>query len=337
MGKRLGGNAIRYENPPSISYSAACVGRKEGDGPLKDYYDEVCQDTKQGEKTWEKAESHFQKHTIDTLLKKANASPKDIQFLFGGDLLNQCISTAYGVRDFNIPFYGLYGACSTMAEGMVLSAMMVDGDFADKCIAITSSHYCSAERQYRFPLVYGGQRTPTAQWTVTGSGAMLIEKEGNGPYIVGSYTGKIVDMGITDANNMGAAMAPAAIDTISGYLKDTNTKPSDYDLIVTGDLGQVGFDVVNELMAKDGLDLQGRYNDCGLLVYDRERQDVHAGGSGCGCSAVVMCSYVMNQMRAGKLKNVLFIGTGALMSTVAVQQGQSVMGIGHLVHISTSK
>lgn len=335
--KKMGQFSVRYETPPSVSFSAAAVGPKEGEGPLKDTFDLVSQDEKFGQKTWEKAESDMQRRSLEALFQKSGLKAEQIDCLFGGDLLNQCIATAYGVVKTQIPFVGLYGACSTMAESMLLSAHFIDGGFVNRCIAMASSHFCSAERQYRFPLYYGGQRPPTAQWTATGAGTMLIEREGLGPYIVGGCFGRIVDMGICDANNMGAAMAPAAIDTIERYLLDSELKPDDFDLIVTGDLGQVGYDVVRELMPKYGWDITKCYDDCGMLLYDRKTQDVHAGGSGCGCSAIVMSGDILTKLRDGVYQDVLFVGTGALMSPMAVQQGESVMGIAHAVHLCHQK
>lgn len=335
--KTIGKGTILFNTPPSILNSAASVSKKEGEGPLGCHFDQIFDDAFLGEKSWEKAESRLQKETVNKLLEKAGISSTQIEYLFAGDLLNQCIGTNYGLREFDIPFLGIYGACSTMAEGLILSSIFVESGAASNVIAVTSSHFCSAERQFRFPLEYGGQRTPTAQWTVTGSGAALVGKQEITPYVRAATVGKIEDMGIKDANNMGAAMAPAACGTIKQYFEDTLTNPSNYDLILTGDLGQVGSDLLHTLMKSEGYDLGKKHNDCGLMIYDLEKQDVHAGGSGCGCSASVLCGYILPAMRRKDLNDVLFVATGALMSTTSVQQGESIPGIAHLVHLSTKK
>jgi len=334
--KKKGKQTVALANPPSIAGHANVVGKKEGDGPLKSSFDHIEQDDTFGEKSWEKAESAMQKMALAAALDKAKQSASTMDYIFAGDLLNQCIGTSFAVRGQDIPFYGLYGACSTMAESLSLAAMMLDGGFGEWAAAVTSSHFCSAERQYRTPLEYGGQRTPTAQWTVTGSGAVILAREGQGPYVTHVTTGKIVDKGIKDANNMGAAMAPAAYATIKAHLEDLNRKPSYYDLIVTGDLGALGKEIVLDLFHKDGIDL-ANYDDCGVMIYDLEQQDVHCGGSGCGCSAVVLTGYLLNGMRTGKWKNILFCGTGALLSPTSSQQGESIPSICHAVAISTMK
>lgn len=337
MAKRLSQSTVLLENKPRIFEFAAVCGKKESEGPLGSQFDKAYDDNTFGEETWEKAESRLQTITCETVFEKSKLNHSDIDVMFAGDLLNQCVGSAYGLRDLNIPFYGLYGACSTMAESLSLSALFIEGGLASKTLAVTSSHFCSSERQFRFPLEYGGQRTPTSQWTATASGAIILSKDNGNPYINAICTGKIKDLGITDANNMGAAMAPAAADTIKTYLTDTNTSPSDYDMIFTGDLGLVGTELLYELLSKDNIDLSGRHNDCGLILFDREAQDVHAGASGCGCSAGVLCSHILPSMRKGKLNNILFVATGALMSPTSVQQGQSIPGIAHLVHIKTEK
>ncbi len=337
MPKRLSQSTVLLNSKPKILEFAAVGGKKEGEGPLGEQFDKIFTDNTLGENTWEKAESRLQTEACQTVFTKAGLSSPDIDVMFAGDLLNQCSGSAYGLRDIQIPFYGLYGACSTMAEGLSIAALFIDSGIARKTLSVTSSHFCSSERQFRFPLEYGGQRTPTAQWTATASGAIILSNECGEPHIEAVCTGKIKDLGITDANNMGAAMAPAAADTIKTYLSDTSTSPDDYDMIFTGDLGLVGTELLYELLQKDGIDLSGHHNDCGLMLFDRETQDVHAGGSGCGCSAGVLCSHILPEMRAGKLKNVLFVATGALMSTTSVQQGQSIPGIAHLAHIKTEK
>ena len=334
--KKLGRQTVAFATPPSIAGHANVVGKKEGDGPLAGSFDHIEQDDTFGEKSWEKAESAMQKLALAAALDKAKQPASAMDYIFAGDLLNQCIGSGFAVRGQDIPFYGLYGACSTMAESLSLAAMMLDGGFGEWAAAVTSSHFCSAERQYRTPLEYGGQRTPTAQWTVTGSGAVILAREGQGPYVTHVTTGKIVDKGIKDANNMGAAMAPAAYATIKAHLEDTKRKPSCYDLIVTGDLGRLGSEIVKDFFHRDGIELQN-FADCGLLIYDLEKQDVHCGGSGCGCSAVVLTGLLLNGMREGRWKNILFCGTGALLSPTSTQQGESIPSICHAVAISTRK
>ncbi len=335
--KRIGTQTVRLDRPPSISGSASVVGQKEGQGPLKSSFDYIGSDSYFGEKSWEKAESTMQSQAFSIACGKASLAPSDIQYIFAGDLLNQCVASAFAMRDSSIPFFGLYGACSTMAEGLSLAALLIDGGFADTAAAMTSSHFCSAERQFRFPLEYGGQRTPTAQWTATAAGCAVLTALGDGPYVTHVTTGHIVDAGITDANNMGAAMAPAAYETLRQHFDDTGRGPDFYDLIVTGDLGLIGHRVVTDFFARDGIDLSGVYNDCGLMLFARREQDVHAGGSGCGCSASVLCGHILAEMRAGRLKNVLFAATGALMSPVSSGQGESIPGICHAVAISAAK
>lgn len=330
---RIGRYTIAYSNQPVVAGFGSVAGKKESEGPLKEYFHKIEYDTKLGCDTWEQAESMLQKEAIQIALKKAQISGELIQLAFGGDLLNQCISTGYSIRGFNIPFLGQYGACSTMVQSLILAGLMVDGGYCKNSLAVTSSHFCSAERQFRFPLEYGGQRTPTAQWTVTGSGAIVVSRYGNGPRLKHCTIGKVVDMGVTDINNMGAAMAPAACDTIKSFLIDTKTKPSDYDLILTGDLGRTGSQLLLELLQKENIDISRLHNDCGMMIYDIEKQDVHAGGSGCGCCGSVLCGYVLENMCKGKLKNILVAATGALMSPTANQQGESTPGIAHLIHL----
>ncbi len=330
---RIGRYTIAYSNQPVVAGFGSVAGKKESEGPLKEYFHKIEYDTKLGCDTWEQAESMLQKEAIQIALEKAQISGELIQLAFGGDLLNQCISTGYSIRGFNIPFLGQYGACSTMVQSLILAGLMVDGGYCKNSLAVTSSHFCSAERQFRFPLEYGGQRTPTAQWTVTGSGAIVVSQYGNGPKLRHCTIGKVVDMGVTDINNMGAAMAPAACDTIKSFLTDTKTKPSDYDLILTGDLGKTGSQLLLELLQKENIDISRQHNDCGMMIYDIEKQDVHAGGSGCGCCGSVLCGYILENMCKGKLKNILVAATGALMSPTANQQGESTPGIAHLIHL----
>ena len=330
---RHGRQSFTLPQMPVITAWASVAGKKESEGPLAHCFDVTSKDTHFGQKTWEQAEKQLQKITLDTLLKKTGLARQELGMVFSGDLLNQCIGSSFTLRNTGIPHLGLYGACSTMADSLLLASMAVGGGFSDRVVAMTSSHFASSERQYRFPLGYGGQRTPTAQWTVTGSGAALLCAEGNGPRIESCTVGAVTDLGIKDANNMGAAMAPAAYATIRAHLDDMGAAPEDFDRIVTGDLGQVGKDALLELAKKDGISLGGRLEDCGTLVFDREKQDVHAGGSGCGCSAVTLCGYYLDQLNKGKLKRILFCGTGALLSPTSTQQGLPIPGVCHAVCI----
>lgn len=336
MAKRIGKYTIQMENMPSIEGYASVCGKKEAEGPLGKFFDQTFDDTTLGESSWEKAESKLQSKAVNLAIEKSNINSKDINFIFAGDLLNQCISSTFGLRNLNIPFLGQYGACSTMAQTLALASIMVDTGVANNCIAVTSSHFCSAERQFRFPLEYGGQRTPTAQWTVTGSGAIVVGSHGQNPKISSVTIGRITDLGIKDANNMGAAMAPAAAATLEDFFCDTATKPDDYDLILTGDLGEVGSKLMKELLERDGIHIKNNHKDCGLLIYDQKAQDVHAGGSGCGCSATVLCSIILNKLKNNELKNILFMATGALMSPTSTQQGESIPSVAHLINIKSS-
>lgn len=335
MPERKGQYTITLSNRPTILGYAAVVGKKEGEGPLGRYFDYIFEDTTLGEKTWEKAESAMQREVFTRALDKAGMSPSQLQYIFAGDLLNQCIASTFGLREYNVPLLGQFGACSTMAQTLSMAAVFVDSGAADVCSAVTSSHFCSAERQFRFPLEYGGQRPPTAQWTATGAGSVVVGMGGKGVRIAEICSGRVTDFGITDANNMGAAMAPAAADTLYNFFQDTATGPDDYDLIVTGDLAAVGSELLIELLDRKGVHLGKNYTDCGLLIYDRNKQDVHAGGSGCGCSASVLCSYLLGKMERRELNNLLFVATGALMSPTSSQQGESIPGIAHLVHLVT--
>ena len=337
MPQRTGRYTISMENDIFIEESAGIAGSKEREGPLGEYFDISFNDDKLGQESWEKAESSLQTIAVNTVLKKAELLPDDIDIIFAGDLLNQCISSTFGLKELNIPFMGQYGACSTMAQTLALGSIFTDSNAANRAVAVTSSHFCSAERQFRLPLEYGGQRTPSAQWTVTGAGAALISKKPSAAKIKHVTIGRIKDLDIKDANNMGAAMAPAAAETIMSFLSDTNTKVSDIDLILTGDLGKVGSALLRELMQREGIDISSIHNDCGMLIFDTVKQDVHSGGSGCGCSASVFCSYIMKNIKVGKLHNVLFTATGALMSPTSSQQGESIPGIAHLIHICGDK
>ncbi|MCM1054499.1 MAG: stage V sporulation protein AD [Bacteroides sp.] len=335
MSNLIKDGTVNLSTAPSIASYAAAVGKKEGEGPLASCFDYIAEDVTLGENSWEKSESKLQQYAFTNALSKGNFSESDMDFLFAGDLLNQCVASAYGARDTSIPFFGLFGACSTMAESLSLASIFVDSGTAVNAAAVTSSHFCSAERQFRLPVNYGGQRTPTAQWTATAAGCAIVSPHGAPPYVKAVTVGKIKDMGVTDANNMGAAMATAAYDTISRHLSNTNQSIDAFDLILTGDLGQVGSDILIELFQKDNVDISGKHNDCGLMLYDLKGQDVHAGGSGCGCSASVLCGHILPEIAKGNIKNVLFAATGALMSPTIVQQGESIPGISHAVHISS--
>ncbi len=333
MNEHIGKQTVKFGTPPVIINTASIVGKKEGEGPLNDYFDNVLDDDKWGEESWEKAESKLQKETTLTALKKAGLSLADIDYALAGDLLNQCVGAHYGMRDLDIPFLGLYGACSTMMESISIGAMIVSGNCAKNVVCVTSSHFCASEKQFRLPLEYGGQRTPSAQWTVTGAGCAVLSASGDGPKITHITSGKIVDMGISDLNNMGAAMAPAAVDTLLNHFKDTGRRPNDYDLILTGDLGVVGSDILVELMADEGYDISEVHNDCGKMIFDIENQDVHAGGSGCGCCGSVFCGYVYNELKKKSFERVLVIATGALMNPQVVNSGETIPSIAHAVAI----
>ncbi len=331
--RKIGNRLIVFENKPSIISSAGVVGPKEAEGPLKEDFDKCFEDSLMGQDSWEKAESILQKTAVEIALKKANLKSKDIDVIFAGDLLNQCIASSFGLMGFERSFVGVYGACSTMALSLINAGVYVDSGAANKAVAVTSSHFCAAERQYRFPLEYGGVRPPTSQWTVTGSGSVIVGRDNSKIYLKNFLLGKMVDCGIKDANNMGAAMAPAAADTIQSYLKDTNTSPDDYDMIYTGDLGSIGTELLYELLEMKGIDLRGKHKDCGNMIFDALSQDVHAGGSGCGCSASVLTTHIMKRLKNGQLNNILFCATGALMSPTSTQQGQSIPCIAHIINI----
>ena len=335
--KRLGRQTVRLTSQPAIAAAASVGGKKEGEGPLRKYFDHLSGDSRFGAKSWEKAESAMLRLCYATACDKAKTPPSDVEYVFSGDLLNQCAGSAYAMRDCGAPYFGLYGACSTMAESLSLAAMAIDGGFCRTAAAATSSHFCSAERQYRYPLQYGSIRPPTAQRTVTGAGAVILKDQGAGPFITHITTGVIADAGVTDMNNMGAAMAPAAYDTLSAHFQDTGRTPEYYDAIVTGDLGAVGSDILRELFALDGIDLGVRYMDCGMLIYYIRGQDAHAGGSGCGCSASVLCGHLLHGMAVGTWKKLLFAATGAMMSPTTNQQGESIPGICHAVALENER
>lgn len=331
--QKCGKHSFILEKPPVITAWASVAGKKESEGPLANTFDITKSDSYFGQKTWEQAEKRMQQIALEQLSKKTGIPKRDFGLVFSGDLLNQCIGSSFTLRNMGIPHIGLYGACSTMSESLLLASMVVGGGFFDRVVAMTSSHFASSERQYRFPLGYGGQRPPTAQWTVTGSGAALVCASGKGPKITACTIGTVTDLGIKDANNMGPAMAPAALATIRTHFEDLKTSPEDFDLIVTGDLGQLGKEALFTLAQKEGIPLGGKLMDCGTQVFDLLKQDVHCGGSGCGCSAIVLCGHLLNQLNAGKLKRILFCGTGALLSPVSTQQGLPIPGVCHAVSI----
>ncbi len=331
--RRVGRGCLAFERPPALLGRAAVGGKREAQGPLGADFDKTFGDTSLGMDTWEQAEAQLQKEAVALALARAGLGPEDLDLIFAGDLLNQCISSTFGVMGYQVPFLGQYGACSTMAQALLLAALAVESGAARQAAAVTSSHFCSAERQFRLPLEYGGQRSPTAQWTATAAGCAVVGLSGR-VKVRGGLVGKIVDLGVKDPANMGAAMAPAAADSIARYLRDTGTAPGDYDGIFTGDLGAVGTALLYQLLAEEGVHLQRVHDDCGLLLYDRQRQDVHAGGSGCGCSAAVLCGHLLKRMEQGELEDILFCATGALMSPTSQQQGQSIPGVCHVVHLT---
>ena len=330
--QKLGKQTIKFDNPPTILDCASIVGPKEAQGPLAEYFDQTLEDEFWGEKTWEKAESKIIKETVNTVISKSGVPSDQIDLMIAGDLLNQCISSSFGLREANIPFLGVFGACSTFVESMCIGSICVES-FAKNVLCATSSHFCSAEKQFRFPLELGNQRTPTAQWTVTGSGAAIITQSGMGPYITHITPGKIIDMGIKDANNMGAAMAPAFCETLITHFLDTGRSPNYYDAIISGDLGHVGKEIAIDIAKARGYNIKPNYNDCGVLIFDKEKQDTHSGGSGCGCCGSVFSGYFFKQLKANKLKKVLLIATGALMNSTSSQQGESIPGIAHAISI----
>ncbi|HJJ15779.1 MAG TPA: stage V sporulation protein AD [Clostridiaceae bacterium] len=330
--QKLGKQTIKFDNPPTILDCASIVGPKEAQGPLAEYFDQTLEDEFWGEKTWEKAESKIIKETVNTVISKSGVPSDQIDLMIAGDLLNQCISSSFGLREANIPFLGVFGACSTFVESMCIGSICVES-FAKNVLCATSSHFCSAEKQFRFPLELGNQRTPTAQWTVTGSGAAIITQSGMGPYITHITPGKIIDMGIKDANNMGAAMAPAFCETLITHFLDTGRSPNYYDAIISGDLGHVGKEIAIDIAKARGYNIKPNYNDCGVLIFDKEKQDTHSGGSGCGCCGSVFSGYFFKQLKAKKLKKVLLIATGALMNSTSSQQGESIPGIAHAISI----
>ena len=330
------GDTLLFPTPPVVAAHAAIGGKKEGEGPLAACFDELSADNFFGQSNWEAAEKEMALRAARLCLKKAETTPDNVSLALAGDLQAQCTASSYALRELGIPFAGLFGACSTMAEALGLGAALCSAGMADGLLAMTSSHFCAAERQFRTPLSYGAVRTPTAQWTATAAGCCILGAQAEGPYITHVTRGRIVDLGVTDMTNMGAAMAPAAFDTLQAVFRDTGTVPGDYDLILTGDLGDVGSRIVLELFAREGVTLEN-YTDCGLVLYDRKRQDMHAGGSGCGCSAAVLCGYLLPEMRRGRWRRVLFAPTGALLSPTSSFQGESIPGICHAVVLDRTK
>lgn len=333
MSKRVGAQTVKIYSKPRIIAATSIVGPKEGKGPLKDYFDKIISNDLNGKESFEKSESSMLFEAIKQSIEKAGLTQNDINYIFSGDLLNQLTSSNYAARDMDIPFFGLYGACSTFSESLSLSSMIMDGDFANYAIAATSSHFGAAERQFRFPLEFGSQRPPTAQWTVTGAGAVVLGKNGDFPYVTYVTTGKVKDFGIKDGNNMGAAMAPAAADSIKQHFIDTGRNPDYYDIIATGDLGKIGKNITVELLKEYGYDLSKNYIDCGDEIFDNSVQNTGSGGSGCGCSAVTFCGYIYKSFMKKKIKKVLIVSTGALMSPTSSFQGETIPGIAHAVSV----
>ncbi len=333
MGK-LGKSTLTFENPVYIRSGAAVVGPMEGEGPLKEYFDEIKSDLLCGETTWEKTEAKFQGEAIHLATKKAGITPNLLDVVIGGDLLNQLIATNFMAKETKIPYLGLYNACATMAESLLIASTLISGGFAVNCAAIASSHNSTSERQYRFPTELGVQRPQTAQWTVTGAGAICLSSLGNGPRITKATIGRVIDFGIKNSNEMGSAMAPAAFDTLETHLKDTKQTENDYDLILTGDLASQGHRLFKELCKKKGMAAGQNFQDSGILIYDK-KQDVHSGGSGAGCSATVWSSYLLRELSQGTYKKVLLIGTGALLSPISVQQGSTIPSIAHAVVVES--
>lgn len=336
MGEMIGKQSIQFPKPPYLLASSSIVGQKEKEGPLGKLFDEVIEDPMAGEDNWEKGESEFMKRAIESAIQKSKITKDEVRYLFAGDLLGQLIATSFGVKDFQIPIFGIYGACSSAGEGISLASMAVAGGYADYAIAASSSHFGSAEKQFRFPLEYGNQRPLSSTWTVTGSGAFVISKKKSDVQISGITTGKIVDYGIKDSMNMGAAMAPAAAQVIYQHLQDFQRVPDDYDRIVTGDLGTVGQKILIDLLKENDYDISKQHMDCGIEIYSSEDQDTNAGGSGCACSAVTLSAFILPKIQCGEWKRVLFVPTGALLSTVSFNEGQSVPGIAHGVLLERS-
>lgn len=330
--KRMGNQTVVFENPPVILSSYSVVGPMEGQGPLGKTFSKVWPDSMNGNKSWETAESKMLEEALQGAVEQSKIKPDEIDYMLAGDLLNQIISANFAARTLGLPFIGIYGACSTMALGMAVGSMLLDGQFARNVLVGVSSHHDTAERQYRLPTEQGGQRAMSSQWTVTGAGSLVLAQNGTGPRITAATIGRILDYGEKDVNNMGAAMAPAVADTIMNHMKDLNRKPGDYDLIASGDLGMVGLQLAKEVLKRSEVDTANQFTDCGVLIYDPS-QDVHAGASGCGCSAVVFAGDIMQKLKSGQYKRVLLVGSGALHSPTSALQGESIPGVGHAVVI----
>lgn len=334
--RKLERGVWEFDEPVYVNSFASVVGKKEGEGPLGKHFDRVYSDSKMNEDSWEKAESRLQEEACLLAIEKGGLLPGDIDTVFSGDLLNQCIASTFGLKNIGAPFMGLFGACSTMAEALLTACVFTASGCADNCIAVTSSHFCTAERQFRTPLEYGGQRTPTAQWTVTGSGAVMVSSKRRSPVrVTAACVGRINDYAVNDPSNMGAAMAPAACDTIERFMASTGKSMTDFDVVMTGDLGFVGHELLVKLLERDRIDCQGRLTDGGMLIFDRKKQDVHAGGSGCGCCASVLCGYFLPKLMSGEIKNMLFVATGALMSTTSFFQGETIPAVAHAVELKS--
>ncbi len=331
--QKIGRGAIRFNRPPRIWAWASVAGKKESEGPFGQNFSKIETDEYVGEDNWERAESRLQSEAIELCLESSGLTEDAIDAATGGDLLNQCVATSFAVKDFGIPFLGVYGACSTMAESLITAAALLDGGYGENILASAGSHFCSAEKQFRTPLEYGSQRPPSSQWTVTGAGAVLLGFQGK-VGVTAATIGTITDMGQTDANHMGGAMAPAFADTITAHLNYNAAKPSDYDAIFSGDLGVIGMELARELLRRDGVNLGANYYDCGEMIFDREKQDVHAGGSGCGCAATMLCAHILPKLNSGEWKRVLFTATGALLSPTTVLQGESIPCIAHTVELA---
>lgn len=333
MTERIAAGVFLTKAPVMIESFAAVAGKKEGLGPLGSCFDKVVNDSHFGRDTWEQAETQFQLEAVSIALEKGRLRSEDIDVICAGDLINQCTGSAYSSRELAVPFLGLYGACSTMAEGLIITAILTGSGAVSRAAAVTSSHFSTAERQFRFPLSYGGQRTPTAQWTCTASGAVILSANSGSISVVGGCIGRTTDLAVTDINNMGSAMAPAAADTIMRYLNATSTSPDDYDFIVTGDLGIVGSSLLKDILLKQGVDISANHRDCGVMIFDTVQQDTHCGGSGCGCGASVLCGHFLPMLERGEAHNILFAATGALMSPMSMSQGESIPSIAHLIHL----
>ncbi|WP_409341416.1 stage V sporulation protein AD [Paenibacillus sp. MBLB4367] len=333
-----GHQSWRFKNRPVILSAATVVGPDEGEGPLANDFDIVHGDLTLEQKTWEKAEKMLMEEAAQLAIKKSGITKEQVQFYVGGDLLNQIISSSFAARTLSIPYLGVFGACSTSMESLAIASMIVDSGSAKYAMAGTCSHNCTVEKQFRYPTEYGSQKPPTAQYTVTGAGAAIVAPKGDGPVVTRATIGRVIDMGIKDPFNMGAAMAPAAVDTIQAHFRDFGTKPSEYDLIVTGDLATVGYNIANELFDKHGFPIhQTTYKDCGLMVYDVNSQGVQSGGSGCGCSAVVTYGHLLKKLASGELNKILVVATGALLSPLSFQQGESIPCIAHAVAIENKE